>query len=1743
MSNNYRIRTQVGVDKYINVQLDQDFEFLEILSLKILQSQIYIRPCSDYGVVVGRISVNNGFGIPNAKVSIFIPLTSEDENDPIIADLYPYKTLNNTNDDGYRYNLLPYTQSYSNHTPTGTFPTRKDVLTNPYLIEVFDKYFKYTCTTNDSGDFMIFGVPLGSQTIHVDIDLSDIGEFSLSPQDLIRMGIATESQVAGTKFKSSTNLGELPQLIQFNRVIDVQPLWGEPEICNLGITRTDFDLSTEANINITPTAIFMGSLISSNEDQAQKANCKPRLKQGGLCNLVVGPGQILAIRQTIRQDLYGRPGLEVFELESGGQLIDDNGTWMFDVPMNMDRLVTNEFGQQVISSDPKAGIPTSAKYRFKIKWNQSPSLKEPIKRGYFLVPNIKEYGWTNSSGPDPINSLGSASINQDFLKSYAFSVDWNDYGNTGTTVGQQMIQEAISAEDRFYYMEYNKVYTVSQLISQYRNGYASNRIISLKNDLDDVCESENNKFPTNDANFRFDIIYLLALFMSYVFRPVLLNLLLLVHILAFFLMLIGPILAIIVGIVFLFVILGCKLIELLVKGINKLGFSVTCGVCPCPTIADLKQTVKTILNLYKKFTNISVPELTYPDCDLCACNEDQPVKDDASTNPATAGANQSIQESGVNSVLSQYPIQTNYNYVQPNDDIKNLIESFFGGLGVSSSTPTAKSRAPQGGFLGPASDGIYLFTTSLTLAERINLFNTKAKYFDDGPINPGGGVNRIKSTFNYPLNNPITKYHYDNVIVMSLDDSQLTNFPAGKLVSFVDPTKSKDVNMTGVTSLNAYGTTSITGTSVGTIIGSGQNAYVQTIVPISYANPSPPYNLLSVVGGGYTITGKTEDSEFQRFPMDIEYFQVITAMTYSSFTTLTNSSASNSTLNKRFLGNTMRGYWLNFNKNCGLSIIQLLCCLDWSKTDSIWMTNTPYIQNYVDYDKQVIVFLVRGVDPHSTENPNEYDLSYLFGYSSWGQRVVRGNYKMNIPIQTPLIGGNIKAGSHITNGFLHINNDTYAGIPLYYPSFQFQPATGTGLGKFSGFTSDLPRFYSNLENNGLSTNVVIQPSGLPRGLVLSNINLATIEYMTITPAPTGFCTGKSTPLVIQPNTTTGLNDIDNKPLNKGYYQNEIVDGGSVIYYENTPFSFVYSQPNNTTFEFRGYEFSYVYPPTYNLGFTSLGSSGRQIVMRSDRLFSSDVETFNGGRSYLLQNNLNTAIYLLDNQGNVSTIGGSSNVPSNSPAGENTSPTGALNAVFDSFSCGGMVPLGCYDTNSSGQIIIKPTTDSCYTNNAPNKQKIMKNGCYIFVTQIFLSLPKDISLVFEWLNRFMIIFGACRNVWSHLFTNNWINGTLYAFSLNNNRFYTSPTATPPNRPFSEFCRETLILHPTTNNFYYRSSPYNPLTNDFIGRVTAQGTYGPQVFGSYGGNVKFLGFPTTMLDMGPKTYYIQELVMSDKYDGFVVNKMAGTTFQDVAEILNLFIMTRLANTSFLGSLLGIGGASITSYFSRPKSMVDGDYAQMISINSELSTNAFQAENYSSATSVFLNGGKASDAIFGIFYSADNQTRDYISPKRTILNPNLPITNNCSFNNFGTYSQIVPFYEWEIKQNSSTNPGPPNPDSIFGSQKNDWYTNVINNGLTSTGFHKYKYQSLDRLNISSRYFMTTNVSKSNYFKGLIYSVNSSGVESPNLTNWSRPSGTNNVILVGAPFQFYFGLKKGKTAFDRFAKTYLDFENIIDE
>jgi hypothetical protein len=125
---------------------------------------------------------------------------------------------------------------------------------------------------------------------------------------------------------------------------------------------------------------------------------------------------------------------------------------------------------------------------------------------------------------------------------------------------------------------------------------------------------------------------------------------------------------------------------------------------------------------------------------------------------------------------------------------------------------------------------------------------------------------------------------------------------------------------------------------------------------------------------------------------------------------------------------------------------------------------------------------------------------------------------------------------------------------------------------------------------------------------------------------------------------------------------------------------------------------------------------------------------------------------------------------------------------------------------------------------------------------------------------------------------------------------------------------------------------------------------------------------------------------------------------------------------------------------------------------------------------------------------------------------------------FTQTVPFYQWNIK--------PDDTNSIFGSQKNGWYTNPINN----PAFFNYPYQLLDRTEPSSRYMRTSQSPENKYFKGYIYSVYPDGTLNPEFNSIESNSYDDRLFNTGAPFYFYFGLKKGKSAFDRFTTKWLD-------
>ncbi len=490
----HRISTNIGRDQKVIVELKNDFDLLEILSLKFTQTEAYSSMCSDYGVVCGRIFVNNGFGVPNAKVSIFIPITDEDSNDPVISSLYPFTTIDDRNEEGYRYNLLPSRKQHGGHEPTGTFPDQIDILTREEILEVYEKYYKYTVKTNESGDFMIWGVPVGSQTIHVDVDLSDIGCFSLRPDDFIKQGKSVDNFKNTYTYKSSEDIDSLPQIVSFNQTVEVYPFWGNEDLCEIGITRTDFDLSTRG-VNIQPKSYLLGSIYSDQGTNTISKNCRPKGKMGRKCDLTTFKAVIEMIRFTNNKDSLGRPILETYELNED---IDESGSFVLSLPMNMDYVFTNEFGENEISNDPNKGIATSACYRLRIS-GKNETLGRVRSTASYLIPNIREY--TN-----------------DVDKSYAFSLNWDDYptSSLNSNVIFNNVFGSYFPEDYFYRFTYNKVYGVSSYMGgEYatgRDNFLGIKEIAPKEDED--CESNVVTPPSNFAFRKFSFGILLAIILN-----------------------------------------------------------------------------------------------------------------------------------------------------------------------------------------------------------------------------------------------------------------------------------------------------------------------------------------------------------------------------------------------------------------------------------------------------------------------------------------------------------------------------------------------------------------------------------------------------------------------------------------------------------------------------------------------------------------------------------------------------------------------------------------------------------------------------------------------------------------------------------------------------------------------------------------------------------------------------------------------------------------------------------------------------------------------------------------------------------------------------------------------------------------------------------------------------------------------------------------------------------------------------
>ena len=1761
MGQSYRIRTELGVNKTINVQIDQEFEFLEILSLKLQQEDIYVRACSDYGVLVGRVTANNGLGVPNARVAVFIPIEVVDQSNPIITSIYPYKSVNDRNEDGYRYNLLPYEKSYSKHAATGTLPSRIDALTATTVVDIYDKYYKFTAKTNESGDYMIMGVPLGIQNILMDVDLSDIGEFSLTPQDLIRIGLATEAQVAGDTFKTSTDLNSLPQIISINKQIEISPLWGEPAICQIAINRLDFDLRDDANVDIQPTSVFMGSIYSTPDTLRIKGGRdglggKVRDNFGNLCELQAGPGQILAIRQTIQIDSDGNPILEEYKLEQNGNVIDGNGSWLAELPMNLDYIVTNEFGERVLSNDPTIGIPTKAKYRFKIKWQQSNELSEQTRRPYYLVPNVREYGWFNQSS-DP-NLTGG---NDQLKSSYYFGLDWSGY-TKGFSSSQKIkkLNEIIDCQDTFYQFDFNRVYTVSGLIDQYKSG-GRGKFIGIKEIDSNECADSVNKFPVNEGFRNFDFIYFLFAIIFQVIQIIGLPLLILYHFVAW---LYNNFAVVVIG-----ALIGFVTKAIIQTGIEAYAFiSASVGnpltwnmVLAAGTIllrlGFYGLLLRTLIKNFDKLTSynfdpIKLAMIQYPDCQACECSNGNITPVTTNTEDVSPIPSQLTQVAGSESYvptletyLAKQPIVTNTVSISNEnyDSVLNIIASTFAqplsGVPGSAKNPKIYHTTRSQKFGRPAGDSVknmFGLTFDLPIGERINIYNLRSKFFDN--------TNKIKVTFATDNNQG---FHYDNTLTVLTSG----DYTPGDLITFVNPGISQDPNYrwtgttkggklisgltgkvpTGIIPITVnYATSQTSDASTNYTLPTGFTPTCVTSVTVNVTEAGTVSYLncygdksattksigvhtitdvdcidLSSLGGlaVYTVTGYGDECRGYDYPMDIEYYQVLTAITVTK--TMINNSPVYSLPGLA----TTNSNGLTSNSSFWNQLIQPSTIITFDEcrngyfgtnpTNSrtnIWYEklNATYLN---EFETQKVLILQRGVDPYSPQYVNKYGIGRILGHPNEDDVVITASTRVNVPIQK------LPAGSTTTVQQHNVQSN------IFYQSNFFQPinppVSTPGL-TFSAFTTPLVGFYGALDSNNSSitakgnsyySNNYIDVT--PNGGVISKTSNIFTQLTDVAPYPPGFFVGS---------TETRYNNSDD--LSGG----AILDGN-------------YGFTNDDLFQFRPCDAaSYTrydsiteqlyYSPSLLPIFSAnpLSITTDLTVMRTDRLPSSDYAdnglNWNGSVS-LLQQNLGFQVYNLTTGESVGGVVFSQGAETITADIEGQYAQGNVLASLND--CDRMVGLTCYsgDGTNFGIELGCEGVDA------------IDNGCYVMVRKPLTDLfnGKDFKTFAEWGFRYRFFYALCRGVLAQSFTNNWVNGSLFMFPIQVDRYFDSQNKPEP----PVFPKKLIYFDSDTNNFYFRSSPYaiTSTTNPFIGRPTTDDA-NPI-------NNRNLLFPTTIVNLGMKDSFYDEITFEPSTASYVMSNLNPTSYSDTSDIVNLFVISRITDEKFLQQLIPLGDNSLNQLFNRygtglrtlPRQRIDADLAQMMSINSEFGVIPFSPEFYPS-------NGNPSDPIkvigtpgnptMGIFFSSTTfnlQDKDYISPGIINFRPD-PNQTAVTYE-FGIKSQQVPFYQWSLRQGGVSN--------IFGSEKNNWATTI-------SDITEYPYQALSRRRVATpNYYYGNNTSYDIFQRGYIFSVtNTSTPQNMNYDTFTLSQSSK--FLVGAPYHFYFGLIKGETALDKFKTKY---------
>jgi hypothetical protein len=412
-----------------------------------------------------------------------------------------------------------------------------------------------------------------------------------------------------------------------------------------------------------------------------------------------------------------------------------------------------------------------------------------------------------------------------------------------------------------------------------------------------------------------------------------------------------------------------------------------------------------------------------------------------------------------------------------------------------------------------------------------------------------------------------------------------------------------------------------------------------------------------------------------------------------------------------------------------------------------------------------------------------------------------------------------------------------------------------------------------------------------------------------------------------------------------------------------------------------------------------------------------------------------------------------------------------------------------------------------------------------------------------------------------------NGLLYFFKFDFIVKWDNQQVLDLNQRGSKFPRELVFYNVLHKKFYYRSTPYNP-TNGFIGQ-------------KYSNYLELL-HPTTFYDVGVRDEFMYEICYDPRIDPTcsVVRDLTATTYQDPANIIEHVINYRMDISQ---AKFDVGDFFSDSSYNFGQVM-DGDITQLMSINNEAGIEAFDLDS----SKYFMFNGEFLDPEdpLTISYFTGGTGNYGPTPIDFKLDLNGRFVRLCLNNRLGDFSQKVPFFLWD-KKGEDFGPYTTNSDkqrwdrTKIATQRIQRIISISGETETNTNYlfpdgeeeflllpmtkqhdtFSYDGNYTDMMDRFDRIETTAPTDPaSGYTEGDIWlEVLTGDVKSPSTGNiyivsgqtWSSPisyvqnskelfifgtaknySGNKQVLSTG--LQFYFGIRPGKSAFDRLIKYY---------